>query len=127
MVNRFMDLASRRRCQPNQVLSDACSDLRHEEARGMKPIEHPGTVVNTSFIEPPIDVRCNRKSKFATNSFPDDALRRGDILIFGSCNGIVSVERQYIPAYLAGMRLVCYAALAAAIIEGIIFASLSLL
>lgn len=93
----------------------------------MKPIEHPDTVINTSFVEPSIDVGCNRKSEFATNSFPDDALRRGDILIFGSCNGIVSVERKYIPAHLAGMRLGCYAALAAAIIEGIIFAALSLL
>lgn len=93
----------------------------------MKSIEQPGCVIDTPLVEPPIDLGCNRKSEFATNSFPDDALRRGDTLIFGSCNGIVSVERQHIPAYLAGMRLVCYAALAAAIIEGIIFASLSLL
>lgn len=93
----------------------------------MKPIEHPDTVVNTSLVEPRIDLGCNRKSEFATNSFPHDAFRRGDILIFGSCNGIFFVERKHTPEYLAGMRVVCFAALVVAIIEGVIFASLSLL
>lgn len=94
----------------------------------MKPIEHPDTVIKTSqklrWSNPTIALDCNLKSEFVTNSFPDDALRQGDIVIFGSCNGICLVERRYIPEYLAGMRLASYVALVVAIIEGIIFASL---
>lgn len=90
----------------------------------MKPVEYLDTAIKAALVEPPIAFDSNRKSEFVTNSFQDDAFQQGDIVIFGSCNGICLVERGYIPEYLAGMRLACYAALVVAIIEGIIFAYL---